>query len=480
MTDKVVTRFAPSPTGFLHVGGARTALFNYLHAKKKQGIFRLRIEDTDSKRSSSEMVKKIFDGLKWLGLEWEDAVVFQGANIHRHQQVATILLEKGWAYRCFCSQQELETHRKNYRYDQHCRQLTSRQIKQKIEKGQAYSLRFKVPSGITSWEDSIHGKITVQNDEIEDFIILRSDQNPTYQLAVVVDDHDMAVNWVIRGDDHISNTPKQILLYQALEWKIPQFSHVPLILGRDKKRLSKRHGATAIEEYQQLGILPSVLFNFLALLGWSPPDNQEILSPDEILHSFNLQDVAKKSAVFDEKKLAWMNQQYLINNDADILSPYIFPVWTKAGWLSEDTIQSRKEWLLSLINLLKPRATFLTDFIELARYFFEEPNSFDPKGLNKYFAEEKSWILLDEIRAQLESCDPFTAESIEKLVRQSAEIKHNSAGKIIHTLRLVLTGRTASPGLFEVMELLGQQLVIKRLKLFLDNKKLLQDNITNR
>jgi glutamyl-tRNA synthetase len=477
MSAKVVTRFAPSPTGFLHVGGARTALFNYLHAKKEQGTFRLRIEDTDLKRSDSQMVQKIFEGLKWLGLEWEGTVVFQGANSQRHQQIAAILLERGRTYRCFCTTKELEVHRENYRYNKHCQGLTARQIQENLAMGLVYSLRFRVPTGNTSWEDTIHGKITIRNDEIEDFIILRSDRNPTYQLAVVVDDHDMGVNWIIRGDDHISNTPKQILLYQALEWEIPKFSHVPLILGPDKKRLSKRHGATAIEEYQELGILPAALFNFLALLGWSPPDQQEIQSPEEILSSFNLQDVSKKSAVFDDKKLAWMNQQYLINSSPDALYSPITSLWIRTGWLNEERSRSRKEWLLSLINLLKPRATFLNDFVELARYFFEAPDHFDHKGLYKYFGNEDSWKLLDEIKIQLEECNPFTAESIEKLIRQIGKSKNIPAGKIIHPLRLVLTGRTASPGLFEVMDLLGRQQVQKRLRYFLDNKTVLQNII---
>ena len=477
MSVKVVTRFAPSPTGFLHVGGARTALFNYLHAKKEQGTFRLRIEDTDLKRSDSEMVQKIFNGLKWLGLEWEGTVVFQGANNQRHRQIAAILLEKGWAYRCFCTVKELEARRENYRYNKHCQGLTTGQIQENIVKGLAYSLRFKVPAGNTGWEDTIHGKITVQNDEIEDFIILRSDQNPTYQLAVMTDDHDMGVNWIVRGDDHISNTPKQILLYQALDWEIPKFSHVPLILGSDKKRLSKRHGATAIEEYQELGVLPAALFNYLALLGWSPPDQREILSPDEILSVFNLKDVSKKSAVFDEKKLAWINQQYLINSQPEDLYSPITSRWIKTGWLSEENCRSQNEWLSSIIQLLKPRAVFLNDFIELARYFFEAPVHFDNKVLQKYFGNEESWKLLVEIGTQLRECRPFKAEFIEELIRKIGERENIPAGKIIHPLRLVLTGRTASPGLFEVMELLGQQQVQGRLSRFLDHKISLQKSI---
>jgi glutamyl-tRNA synthetase len=469
MSVKVVTRFAPSPTGYLHVGGARTALFNYLHAKKELGTFRLRIEDTDLKRSDSEMVQKIFDGLKWLGLEWEGTVVFQGANGQRHRQIADTLLKNGWAYRCFCTIKELEVRRENYRYNKHCLGLTAGEIQKNLAQGLAYSLRFKVPAGNTSWDDTIHGKISVNNDEIENFIILRSDQNPTYQLAVMTDDHDMGVNWIIRGDDHISNTPKQILLYQALNWEIPKFSHVPLILGPDKKRLSKRHGATAIEEYQEMGILPHALFNYLALLGWSPPDQREILSPDEIIASFKLQDVSKKSAVFDEKKLAWMNQQYVINSRPEELFSPITSQWKKAGWLSEESCRTQKEWLLSIIHLLKPRAMLLNDFVELARYFFEAPNHFDNRGLHKYFGNEESWKLMDEIRIQLIECNPFKADVIENLIRQIGENKNIAAGKIIHPLRLVLTGRTASPGLFEVMDLLGRQQVLERLSYFLEN-----------
>ncbi len=234
------------------------------------------------------MTQKILDGLKWLGIEWEQPVIFQSANVKRHQEVVNTLLERDRAYRCFCTKEELEIHRQDFRYNQHCRHLTAKTIQENIEKKKPFSIRFKVPSGITSWEDTIHGQISVQNNEIEDFVILRSDHYPTYQLAVVVDDHDMGVNWVIRGDDHISNTPKQILLYQAMEWNIPVFSHVPLILGPDKKRLSKRHGATSVEEYQKMGILPSALFNFLAILGWSPPDNREILSRQEIIQLFDL------------------------------------------------------------------------------------------------------------------------------------------------------------------------------------------------
>lgn len=470
MNEKVITRFAPSPTGLLHVGSVRTALFNYLHAKKLEGVFRLRIEDTDLKRSSPELTQKILDGLKWLGIEWEEPVVFQSANLKRHQEVAHILLEKNCAYRCFCTKQELENHRQDFRYNQHCRHLTPKVIQENLEKGKPFSIRFKVPAGITSWEDTIHSTISVQNNEIEDFVILRSDHYPTYQLAVVVDDHDMSVNWVIRGDDHISNTPKQILLYQAMEWDIPTFSHVPLILGPDKKRLSKRHGATSVEEYQQMGILPVALFNFLAILGWSPPDNREILSRQEIIQLFDLHDISRKSAVFDEKKLAWINQQHLLQSEPDTLYPFIHRLWNQQKWVNDVPDQSQKKWLLSLIQLLKPRATYLNDFIELARYFFEEPNTFDEKGLQKYFTDQESWTLLNEVANELKACHNFSASVIENTIRQFCEIKKISAAKIIHPLRLVLTGRTATPGLFEVMELLGKAAVLKRIEVFVDKK----------
>ncbi len=477
MSEKVITRFAPSPTGFLHVGGARTALFNYLYIQRHGGIFRLRIEDTDQKRSSGEMIQIILNGLQWLGIKWDQEVVFQGANSDRHREVSRTLVENNKAYPCFCSREELKIHRSEFRYDGHCRLLTAQEVSEKKAKEIPFSIRFKVPAGETTWEDEIHGTISFKNNEIEDFIILRSDQNPTYNLAVVADDHDMGVNLVLRGDDHISNTPKQVLLYRAFGWEIPRFAHIPLILGPDGKRLSKRHGAASVDEYQQKGILNEALFNFLAVLGWTPPEEKEILSPQEIIKNFSLRNVSKKSAIFDEKKLAWMNQQYILQKKTPELFNAVTELWLKEQFITSEDIKVKKEWLLGVIELIKPRTVYMTDFVELAKFLFERPVNFDPKGLRKYLSEHGIWELLAGVTNKLNNLDEFTAENIENIIRQYAEKNGFPAGKIIHPVRLALTGKTASPGLFEIMELLGKQRVIQRLNSFLNRKGSFQEEL---
>jgi glutamyl-tRNA synthetase len=478
MSEQIRTRFAPSPTGFLHVGGARTALFNYLYVHRYGGQFRLRIEDTDQKRSNREMIRMILDGLKWLGIHWNDEIIFQGANFRRHLEIANVLLENKKAYPCFCSKEELEIHRKEFRYDGHCRRLTVEEIAAKKAMGIPYSIRFKVPEGETSWEDEIHGTISFKNEEIEDFVIVRSDNSPTYNLAVVTDDFDMGINLVIRGDDHISNTPKQILLYRSNGWKIPRFAHVPLILGPDGKRLSKRHGAASVEEYKQKGILSKALFNFLAILGWSPQEGKELLSFQEIIDNFSLSSVSKKSAVFDEKKLAWMNQQYILQASAVELFGEVSSRWLQKEFINSENIKKDEGRLLRIIELLKPRAVYLADFVDLAEYFFIQPQNFDRKGFRKYLSDEQNWVFLAEITAKLMAADDFRSDHLEKIFRQYAEEINISAGKVIHPVRLALTGRTASPGLFDVMELLGGREVIQRLNYFLKKKEFFQKELT--
>ena len=479
MNDKIITRFAPSPTGFLHVGGARTALFNYLFARKNKGSFHLRIEDTDIKRSSDEMTLKILTGLQWLSLDWDGEIIHQARNIGRHQEIVDLIKSKGMVYPCFCTEDDLKVHRKDFKYNRHCSHLSSQEVDSRISQKLSYSLRFKVPDGYTTWKDIIHKQISIRNGEIEDFVILRSDKTPTYNLAVVVDDHDMSVNYIIRGDDHISNTPKQILLYEALGWKIPEFAHVPLILGPDKKRLSKRHGATSLEEYQAMGILPEAFSNFLVLLGWSPDNNREIMSFQEILQKFSLKTISKKSAIFDEKKLAWMNQQYLIHKDSALLYDDIMDIWQKENWGKSVNQSYKKAQLLNIIELLKKRATYLIDFKELAKYFFEEPQHFDDKGLQKYMGDEQSWSYIEKTIEVLSNLKTFLSDEIEQVIRNLADSITISAGKIIHPLRLALTGRSESPGLFEVMEILGKERVMNRLKSFISRKEQLQNQISD-
>ncbi len=479
MFKRVVTRFAPSPTGYLHVGGARTALYNYLFAGKNKGEFRLRIENTDRQRSQEEMTKGIFNGLNWLGLVWDDEIIFQDANAELHKKAVLSLLDKKLAYRCFCSTEELKIRRENYKYNRHCMTLSEREIEEALHKKKSFSIRFKVPIGNTAWEDIIHGYISVRNEEIEDFVILRSDESPTYQLAATVDDHYMKISHIIRGDDHISNTPKQIMLYQALDWQVPQFAHIPLILGTDKTPLSKRHGAIAMEEYQKKGILADAMFNYLALLGWSPNENIEILDRNNLIEMFELKRVAKKSAVFDEQKLAWINQQYIIKKkEEDLLKP-VTTLWKERGFLKDPVTQKKKAWLIRVLKLLKIRAVYLNDFVELAQYFFEEPINFDTSGIKKYLKNENIWVHLEETYNLLKKLSPFHQEDIENTVRGFAEKVDISAGKLIHPIRLAITGRTATPGLFEIMELIGKETVLNRLRKFLSQKNYFQQIITD-
>ncbi len=483
--QEVRTRFAPSPTGYLHVGGARTALFNWLFARKHQGKFLLRIEDTDRERSSEEMTRKIFEGLIWLGLTWDEDIVYQGKRAAVHREVAYQLVQQGKAYPCFCTPEELEAKRQQarrekraYRYDGTCRNLASADVKARMAEGKPFAIRFKVEPQVIRWDDGVHGPIEVNSRELDDFIILRSDGSPIYHLAVVVDDHHMRITHVIRGDDHISNTPKQILLYQALGWEIPQFAHLPLILGPDKKRLSKRHGATAVDEYQRMGILPEAMFNYLALLGWSPGDDREILSREEILQAFDLKGISKNNAVFDEKKLIWMNGQYIHQMPVEKLWPLVQELVVERGLFTKAQAIEQRQYLMQVIALLKTRVKLLPEFVDGARYFFEDPTTFDPKGLRKHLKTPQAWELLEAYTAELEQLTDFTEEPLETHLRAFAERHGVSAAKIIHPVRLAITGVTVTPGLFEVMTLLGKETVLRRLRYFLSRKEELQQQIT--
>lgn len=472
----IITRFAPSPTGYLHVGGARTALFNYVFARKHGGKFLLRIEDTDVSRSDKEKVEQIITDLKWLGINWDEEIIYQSKRISKYQDYAMQLLESYNAYRCFCTPQELEAKRKigdqserSYLYDGTCRHLSDNQIKTNLNKGIPYTIRFKVPEGSTNWIDGVHHEISVNNQEIEDFVLLRSDGSPTYQIAVVTDDHEMQISHVIRGDDHIPNTPKQILLYQAFGWEIPQFIHVPLILGPDGKRLSKRHGATAVGEFRERGYLPQALLNYLSLLGWSPGDDSEIMMLAEIQGKFSLKGISKKGAIFDETKLIWMNGNYIREMPDDQIIPYVRDYLKTKKFNVGKTADS--DFLLSVISLMKPRANVLPDFVDSAKYFFEDPTDYDPKGINKYLRNADIWIYLSDFTKQLDALSEYDQATIENLLRAIAEERNISAAKIIHPVRLALTGKTASPGLFEMMEIIGKEAVLRRLNLLISQRE---------
>ncbi len=468
-SSTVRVRFAPSPTGYLHIGGARTALFNFLFARKTGGQFLLRIEDTDLVRSSPEMTGNILDSLRWLGLSWEGEPVRQSERRLQHEAVCRDLLHRGLAYPCFCDPEELKKKKENapqngadYRYDRTCFGVPSGEAEKRMREGTPYAVRFKVPDGKTVFRDRVRGEVSFDNAGIDDFVLLRSDGSPVYQVAVVADDHAMGITCVIRGDDHLSNTPKQVLLYRALGWPEPEFAHVPMILGPDKKRLSKRHGATSVEEYRRQGILPEALRNFLALLGWSPGGDREILSLDEMIEAFSLSNVSGKSAVFDETKLAWMNQQYLQNLSEEALVERVLP-FLPAGTVDPESENGRR-LLSGLVRMMRPRVQKLSEYFGQGRYFFIDPADYDSEAVRKHWADPSVAGILDALAADLSTVAEWNAAEIEKSVRKLADQLKIKAGQVIHPVRLALTGSGASPGLFELMEALGSETVLRRLE----------------
>ncbi len=467
----ITVRFAPSPTGYLHIGGARTAVFNWLFARQQNGRFILRIEDTDRERSGTEMVQAIFEGLRWLGLDWDGDPVFQSQRLDIYRDYANRLLREGKAFRCFCSAEKIMRQREQavrqkitFRYDGTCRNLSEEEIQQRLERNEPFTIRFRLPEGDVQFHDMLHGTITVEQEVLDDFIILRSDGTPTYHLAVVVDDYEMGITHVIRGDDHLSNTPKQVLLYEAFGWQVPQFLHVPLIHGPDRRRLSKRHGATSVQEYRDRGYLPEAIFNYLALLGWSPGTDEEIFTREELIERFSLDGLSKSSAIFDEQKLLWMNAQHLYRLSSAELFDRVVPFLAKAGLAGEAELQQRRDYVENILELLKPRAKRLTDFADQMHYFFYEPEAYDEKGMKKHWKGLETAERLDMLRSRLAGLENWTEAEIEAVVRDLAEELQISAAKLIHPTRLAISGRTATPGLFEVMALLGQDVVLQRMK----------------
>lgn len=462
MHQHLVLRFAPSPTGYLHVGGARTAIFNWLYARSVHGRFLIRIEDTDRNRSSDAMTRAILDGLTWLGIDWDGEPWIQSAQVERHRAECLRLLAQGKAYWCYCTPEELAERRATstevngeYLYDRRCRGLPEAERKAKEAAGLPRVLRFRVPDGETNFFDIVHDDTVFSNEEIDDFIILRSDGTPVYMVAVVVDDHDMGITHVLRGDDHLPNTPKQILLYEALGYDTPQFGHVPLILGADKKRLSKRHGATSVGEYRERGYLPEALFNYLALLGWSPGDDREMMTRDELVEAFEVTRLLKKSSVFDEEKLRWLNGKYIrLLEDAEILERL-------RPFIPADRKDIPDEYLLRVIPLMKERMFFLPDLFANGSYFFEDPADFDEAAVAKHWKADIVAYLRELIPDLLAS--DFRVATLEQLVRAKAEAAGLSAGRLIHPLRLAVTGGTSSPSLFAMMEVIGKETCERRM-----------------
>jgi len=471
-TSPIRVRFAPSPTGFLHVGGARTALFNWLYARHYGGTFILRIEDTDAQRSSDEMVAAILDGLTWLGLSWDEGPHFQSKNRGEHVARASRLVADGKAYRCWCEPEALdarrqaaEKHGRAWKYDRACLSLPAEE-RSRLEASEKPScVRLRVPdAGETAWDDLVHGLVTFQNIEIEDLVLLRSDGSPTYNLSCVSDDVDMRVSHVIRGDDHISNTPKQILLYRALALPEPRFGHLPLILGEDKKRLSKRHGAVSVTEYRTMGYLPEALFNFLALLGWSPGGDRETMTKEELTGLFSFEGVNNRSAVFDHDKLDWMNGQYIAATPASTLFSPVREALVADGLWRDDMDVARRAWATSLIETLKARSRKVADIARDARPFLTTEYDYDPEAVKKHLAADGTAGKLTALAEALAAVEPFDATATEAALRALGEKLGVAAAKLIHPARVALTGRAVSPGIFEVMVLMGRDGTVARLR----------------
>jgi glutamyl-tRNA synthetase len=466
-------RFAPSPTGYLHVGGARTALFNWLFVKRYGGQFLLRVEDTDRARSTDESTRAIFEGLEWLGLQWDEEVVYQGANLERHRSDVKRLLDADKAYRCFCTPAEIDEQRKAaelrgeaFRYDGRCSRLAHSDVEQRVAAGTPFVVRFRVRQGETSWTDLVHGPITFPNKDIGegDFIVLRTDGTPIYNLAVVSDDIAMGITLVMRGDDHISNTPKQILLYEALGEPLPEFAHLPMIHGMDGKKLSKRHGATAVGDYQHMGILPQAMLNFLALLGWSPGNDIEVMTVPQMIELFSTEGLSKKAAIFDTKKLEWMNGQHLAMMTAAALAPVVTRGIVAAGLATEAQLAERELWYHTLLDLLKVRARTTDEIVRQAAPYLRNDIEYDPDAVAKQWKDAAlSREILVAAREALAGVDAWESQPLEEALRGVAESRGMGAGKIFQPLRVALTGSAASPGMFDVLTLLGRERSLSRI-----------------
>ncbi len=478
---KVRVRFAPSPTGYLHVGGARTALFNWLFARHSGGKFILRIEDTDRERSKPEYEEAILRDLQWLGLDWDEGPSIGGAcGPYRQTERAALyreqlkkLLAAGSAYHCFCTHKELEAERseaqavgKIYRYSGKCRNLPPEEAEAKRKAGLPFSVRLKVTEGVTTFTDIIRGEVSVDHKEIDDFILVRSGGEPTYNFVATIDDALMEISHVIRGDDHLSNTPKQILLYRALGLPAPLFAHIPLILGPDRTPLSKRHGANAVGEFKRKGYLPEALMNYLALLGWSVDGKTEIISKDDLIKRFGLERVVKSPACFDYEKLQWLNGHYIRLADEERIYQLCLEYLWDAGAINDDFMQQGGLALKRMIGTVKNSLKTISDVGEQLTYFLGEVHTYDPQAMAKYLVPETLPVLEHAVRV-LEETVAFDAMSLEEKFRGAAAQSGRKFAEYVHPMRLAVTGRTMSPNLFELIEILGKGRCIVRLKRFI-------------
>ena len=482
--EKPRLRFAPSPTGYLHVGGARTALFNWLFARHQGGKLLLRIEDTDVERNKPELVDGILEGLKWLGIEWDEGPCFQSGRLELYRAAAERLLANGSAYGCYCKassyagpdtaqgdsdSQEGEGDDEGTKSQKKiactCRDLSAAERAEREKSGLQRAIRFSAPQmGATRFEDAVFGAREVQNSEIEDFVLLRSSGLPTYQLSVVVDDIDMRITHVIRGADHLSNTPKQVLIYGALGAVPPIFAHVPLILGPDRTRLSKRHGATSVGTYADEGFLPEAFRNFLALLGWSPGDDSEFIRTSDLIERFSLAGVSRTNGIFDRPKLEWFNTQYLQKLPVDEIVPYVENELKRAGIWDEAWAGPRQAWFLHAVDLIRPRTRLLSDFTTWARAFFTDDFQYETEARQKFWKDERLPTMLAKLADALVGLPEWNHDACDAALRELAAAEGVKAGLLINATRVAIVGRAVAPPLFETMVVLGREKVVARLR----------------
>ena len=471
-------RFAPSPTGFLHIGGSRTALLNWLIARNESGSFVLRIEDTDRVRSTPEYLNAILEDLRWLGLDWDEGPecggdfgpYLQSERSMSYGPHVEKLLETGNAYRCFCSPEELEERRSRAQaadggwiYDRKCLGLSDVERDALLAEGRPSVVRFRVPAGKTSFDDMVLGRIEFDNAELDDLVIVRQDGTPTYNFAVVVDDLEMAITHVIRGADHISNTPRQIVIWEALGHDPPTFGHQPLVLAPDKQVMSKRRGAIAVGEYRRRGYLPEAVVNYMALLGWSYEGDQEFFSLDELLRNFDMGRVSKKPASFDPNKLDWMNAQWLKRLDVPERTERVIPFLRAEGLVPEELTPEDRSHLERIVELIDDRLKVLADIGDLGGFFLARDVDYDNIAVSKVLAKPGADEILVGLHRILSECPDFQPETLEGAMRKFAEDAGLSLGKVVQPLRVALTGRTASPGIFETLSLLGREVSLARI-----------------
>jgi len=471
MTDiqgPIRVRFAPSPTGFLHLGGARTAIYNDLLRQSVGGVFVLRIEDTDKERSDEAMTRQIQSALAWIGVVWDEGPFLQSERLARHHERAEELLASGKAYRCFCTPEELDAQRAeaekkglSFRYPRTCLNLDKKEVEERVAAGQPFAVRFRMPDEHITFTDIVRGDMDFPQDALDDFILLRSDGNPTYHMSVVVDDIDMGITHVIRGEDHLSNTPKHVPLFRALGGTVPTFGHLPLILGPDKKRLSKRYGATSVEEFRNEGILPQALYNFMALLGWSPGDDREILSRDEMIRLFSVDRLNASPAVFDREKLWWMNSQYLSQLDYEALRPHLEPFLEAVGINNVEPAR-----LATAVNLHRTRAHTLKDLAGMVTPYFKDEIAYDPEASAKFLKDSGLPDHVQALRDRYASLPEFNKESLEAGLRALAEERGLKAGALIHPARMALSGAAAGPPVFDLVEAMGREATLGHLDRF--------------